>query len=120
MCIRDRRKWPITQLECLALLTGVRENHVYLAGKPFQIFSDHLSLKWLDSLKISANNRLARWSLALAPYKYVINYKEGKKLTAADGISRRRFPETDKVDDDEDLLADCGEWEKLRIGQSDD
>jgi len=58
------RKWPITQLECLSLLTGIREFHVYLAAAPFVVYTDHISLKYLESLKIFAYNRLARWSLA--------------------------------------------------------
>jgi len=49
------KKWPVTQLECFALLTGIRENHVYLASRPFSVFSDHVSLKYLESLKVSAN-----------------------------------------------------------------
>jgi len=101
------RRWPVTQLECLALLTGIKEYHVYLAGRPFSVYTDHLSLKYLQSLKVSANNRLARWALALQPYTFEINYKEGKKLTAADGLSRRPYKDT-KVDeeDDEELAAD--------------
>ena len=46
-------------------------------------------------------SRLARWVLALQPYTFEINYKEGKKLTAADGLSRRPYEDT-KVDEDED------------------
>ena len=53
------------------------------------------------TLKVSGNNRLARWALALQPYTFEINYKEGKKLTAADGLSRRPYEDT-KVDEDED------------------
>ena len=53
------RRWPVTQLECLALLTGIKVYHVYLAGRPFSVYTDHLSLKYLQSLKVSANNRLA-------------------------------------------------------------
>jgi len=99
------RKYPITQLECLALLTGVRENHVYLASRPFSVYTDHISLKYLESLKVSANNRLARWALALQPYKFTVNYKESRKLTAADGISRP-FPEPTVSDNDEILSED--------------
>ena len=58
------KKWPITQLECLSLLTGIREYHVYLAAAPFIVYMDHVSLKFLQSLKLSAHNRLARWALA--------------------------------------------------------
>jgi len=90
----------------LALLTGIRENHIYLALRPFTVYTDHISLKYLETLKVSANNRLARWALALQPYKFVINYKEGKKLTAADGISRRPFAEPTGGDIDEVLAED--------------
>jgi len=100
------RKWSVSEIECLALLTGIREYHVYLAGKPFSVFTDHLSLKYLQSLKISANNRLARWALALQPYTFVINYKEGKSLTAADGLSRRPYDEPIGSEDDEELAED--------------
>jgi len=101
------RRWPVTQLECLALLTGIKECHLYLAGRPFSVYTDHLSLKYLQSLKVSANNRFARWALALQPYTFEINYKEGKKLTVADGLSRRPYEDT-KVDeeDDEELAED--------------
>ena len=66
------RKWAIKQLECLALLTAIKENHVYLAGRPFVAFTDHISLRYLQSLKVAANNRLARWSLALQQYTFEV------------------------------------------------
>jgi len=69
-----------------------------LASGPFTVYTDHISLKYLETLKVSANNRLARWALALQPYKFTTNYKEGKKLTAADGISRRPFAEPTEAD----------------------
>ena len=103
---RCEKAWPVTQIECLALLTGIRENHVYLASRPFSVFSDHVSFKYLESLKVSANNRLTRWALALQPYKFQVHYKEEKKLTAADGISRRPFPEPTTMTDDDDELAE--------------
>ena len=100
------KRWPVTQLECLALMTGIKEYHVYLAGRPFSVYTDHLSLKYLQTLKVSANNRLARWALALQPYAFDINYKEGKKLTAADGLSRRPYENTNVNEDDDEELAE--------------
>jgi len=100
------RRWPVTQLECLALLTGIKEYHVYLAGRPFSVYTDHLSLKYLQSLKVSANNRLARWALALQPYTFEINYKEGSKLTAADGLSRRPYEDAIVDEDGDEELAE--------------
>jgi len=100
------KKWPITQLECLSLLTGIREYHVYLAAAPFVIYTDHVSLKYLQSLKVSAHNRLARWALALQPYQFTIEHVEGKKLTAADGLSRRTYDDPQDLSDDEELQED--------------
>ena len=73
-----------------------------LFGRPpiFCVHRDHLSLKYLQSLKVSLNNRLARWALALQPYKFEIHCKRGTKLTAVDGISRRPFPEP-SIEEDE-------------------
>jgi len=66
-------------------MTGIREYYVYLAATPFVVYTDHVSLKYLQSLKLSAHNRLARWALAFQPYKFTVEHVEGKKLTAADG-----------------------------------
>jgi len=42
--VLDRvKKWPVTLLECLSLLTGIREYHVYLAAAPFVVYTDHVS-----------------------------------------------------------------------------
>jgi len=82
------KKWCISDLECLSLLTGIREYHVSLAAAPFVVYTDHISLKYLQSLKLSAHNRLARWALALQQYKFTIEHVEGKNLTAAGGLSR--------------------------------
>ena len=100
------KKWPITQLECLSLLTGIREFHVYLAAAPFVVYTDHISLKYLESLKISAHNRLARWALALQPYKFVVEHIPGSKLTAADGLSRRPYDTPTNLEADEELQED--------------
>ena len=46
---------------------------VYLLGRPFTIVTDHRSLEWLERLKEN-NARLTRWSLALQPYNFVVQY----------------------------------------------
>ena len=67
-------------------LTGVREFHVYLAATPFVVYTDHISLKYLESLEVSAHNRLARWALALQPYKFTVEHVGGYQID-----SGRRF-----------------------------
>ena len=44
--------------------------------------------------------------MALQPYTFEINYKEGKKLTAADGLSRRPYENTNVNEDDDEELAE--------------
>jgi len=87
-------------------LTGIREYHVYLAAAPFVVYTDHVSLKYLQSLKLSAHNRLARWPLALQPYKFTVEHVQGKKLTSANGLSRRPYKEPDNLADNEELQED--------------
>jgi len=77
------KKWPVAQLECLSLLTGIRKYHVYLAAVPFVVYTDHVSLKYLQSLKLSAQNRLARWALALQPYQFTVEHVQCKKADSS-------------------------------------
>ena len=65
---------------------------VYLLGKPFIIQTDHRALKWLDQFR-ETNTRLTRWSLALQPYSYTVEYRTGASNGNADGLSRA-FPDT--------------------------
>ena len=129
------KRYGITDLECLGLIHAIRESHVYVCDKEFKVITDHLSLKFLRNLKLSPNNRLARWALALQPYRFDIVYKAGKTHTLADGLSRRPYPVPPNVNDlqkdylDDGFLAvvkdgpedildeldDRGDWWLLRI-----
>ena len=100
------KKWPVTILECLSLLTGIREYYVYFAAAPFVVYTDHVSLKFLQLLKLSAHNRLARWALALQPYNFTVEHVQGRKLTAADGLSRRPYGEPENLEHGEELPKD--------------
>jgi len=44
--------------------------------------------------------------LALQPYKFTIEHVQGKKLTAADGLSRRPYDEPGDLSGDEELQED--------------
>ena len=73
--------------ECLAIILGIQTFRVYLLGRPFVIQTDHRSLEWLDRLKEN-NGRLTRWSLALQPYQYSVQYRTGQKNGNTDALSR--------------------------------
>ena len=61
----NENNWTISEIECLSIISGIKEYHCYLAGKPFNIVSDHVALSFIKSLKLSKNSRLTRWSLFL-------------------------------------------------------
>eukprot|EP00731_Ephydatia_muelleri_P034653 Em0070g9a len=80
-------KYSTVEKECLAIILGIQTFRVYLLGRPFVIQTDHRSLEWLDRLKEN-NGRLTRWSLALQPYQYSVQYRTGQKNGNADALSR--------------------------------
>ena len=78
------KNYSVTDLEVAALVGGVKEFHVYLADKEFEIFTDHISATFLNTMKLSGNNRLARAAIYLQGYKFKISYKKGSTNNVAD------------------------------------
>jgi len=85
-----------------AIVEGTRNYHTSLAGRPFSIITNHVSLTYLKSLK-AGRGRSQRWALHLQGYNFTVRYKAGKTLTSADGLSRREYttpaPNTQSEDD---------------------
>lgn len=100
---QHERKYPILEREGLAIIEGIKSYHVYLASRPFTIYTDHVGLKWLQNVKQSTG-RLARWAVLLQGYSFKILYKAGKKNEVADALSRRSYPETTQLEEPEDSI----------------
>ncbi|KAK9703045.1 RNase H-like domain found in reverse transcriptase [Popillia japonica] len=83
----NERKYPITELECLAAMWATEYFRTYLCGQRFTIVTDHHSLCYLHSMK-SPNRRLLRWSLKLMEYSYVVVHQKGTTNKIADALSR--------------------------------
>ena len=93
--------WSISDKECLAVIEGIKAYHHYLANDHFDVYTDHIALKWLQSIK-QTTGRLARWSLMLQGYNFTIHHRPGKKNTVADALSRREYKEkSEETDSDE-------------------
>ena len=84
----NESKWSVTEIEALAIIEGVKEYNVYLKARPFTIVTDHVSLSYINKMKLTGIGRLTRWALFLQPYKFTVQYKSGSLLTAADSLSR--------------------------------
>ena len=82
------RNYPVHEQELLAIVHALREWRHYLHGAPFEIVTDHMSLKhFMTQPTLSA--RQARWSEFLQEFDVKITHRPGKLNEAADALSRR-------------------------------
>ncbi|KAE8956529.1 hypothetical protein PR001_g31704, partial [Phytophthora rubi] len=79
--------YPITEVECLAVVWSVKLFRPYLYGRMFEIVTDHAALKWLMT-RPNLAGRLHRWSLTLQEYDFQILYRPGTTNVVADALSR--------------------------------
>src|SRR5436190_4810744 len=82
------RNYSATELECLAVVWGIRRMRSYLEGYSFTVVTDHQSLRWLHKIE-SPTGRLARWLFELQQYDYEIKYRRGALNRVADALSRQ-------------------------------
>ena len=88
----NERKFGISEIECLAVLSGIQYFSPYLSNKKFLLKTDHSALQFLKSIK-NSSGRLARWAIYLSQYSFDVQYTPGKVLSNADAISRIPYAE---------------------------
>ena len=86
-------KWHITEKEGLALVEGIQHFRHYLANTKFTVFTDNVSVKYLQNIK-DCQGRLGRWSILLQGYHFEIRHKPGSKNHTADYLSRQTYTNT--------------------------
>lgn len=86
---KPQRNYCVTRKELLAIVEGVKHFHHYLSGRPFRVRTDHAALKWLLSLRHTAEGQLARWLELLSAYDFSIEHRPGRLHGNADALSRR-------------------------------
>jgi len=115
------KNYSITDQECLAVVWAIKHFQHYLGMKPFEIVTDHSTLKWLQTCKILKGKR-ARWIMELQQYDFSIRHQPGKTNANADALSRINEEPTEcyivsiKADAEEQILGrprvclTCGRW----------
>ena len=82
-------KWPIRDLEALAILWAYDYFQVYIEGVKVTVYTDHQSLKWL--MEPTKSSRIQRWALRFMEIRHLIEikYKPGSTNAVADALSRQ-------------------------------
>ena len=88
------RNYSATEREALAVVWATKQLRPYVERAEFTIRTDHAALRWLFDT-MSENQRICRWRLSLAEFRYTVEHRAGKKHVAPDCLSRMttRTPE---------------------------
>ena len=96
--------YSITELECLAVIFGVKQYRCYLYGNHFKIITDHSALNYLMKIN-DPSGRLARWSIYLQSFDFEIIHRKGINHSNVDALSRPVMVNIAReIDSDEDNL----------------
>ena len=96
--LRDNElKWHITDKEGLALVEGIQHFRHYLANNRFIVYTDNVSVKYLQKIK-DCQGRLGRWGILLQGYSFDIKHRSSSQNCSADFMSRQRYDESVHAD----------------------
>ena len=101
----SEKNYPAHKLEFLALKWAICEKfHDYFYGSLFEVITDNNPLTYvLTTAKLDATGQ--RWIASLSGYNFSIKYISGKKNADADGLSRRKASQEERVGFPETLKA---------------
>ena len=80
--------YSATELEMLAIFSGIQHFDHFLVGTEFVVVTDHKALIYLLQSK-KLNRRLYGWMLKLLDFTFTITYRPGEHHQDADGLSRQ-------------------------------
>ncbi|GET52813.1 retroviral-like aspartic protease 1 [Rhizophagus irregularis DAOM 181602=DAOM 197198] len=86
--VNAEKRYPITELECLAVFWGIKYFHKYLFERKFKVITDHAALKGFISTSKVPKGRRGRWMMELQQYDFEIIHRPGKENKNADAMSR--------------------------------
>ena len=72
----------------------IKNFEVYIAGRGFELVTDHQALTYLSKSK-NHNRRLMRWSIFLQDFRLQAIYRPGYMNGNADGLSRQDWDDTE-------------------------
>ncbi|XP_044315167.1 uncharacterized protein LOC123037605 [Drosophila rhopaloa] len=109
----SERNFSATEKECRAIVWAIRKLRPYLEGYHFNVITNHMALKWLNSIE-SPTGRIARWALELQQYDFEIAYRKGQLNIVADALPRQPLPETCRRVKTQEQHKETGECNWIR------
>ena len=82
------RNYSTIEIECLAIVFGVKKFQKYLHGTNFELHTDHRPLSYIQKCKIESP-RIMRWALFLQNFSFRIVAIKGSENLTADYLSRQ-------------------------------
>ena len=86
------KNYSVQELECLAVVFGIKKFRQFLECGFFLIYTDHSSLQWVLNTKEDKQARIWRWCMFLQAYEFQVIYVPGRTNQAADALSRHTLP----------------------------
>ena len=87
MCSELLPKYTQIEKESMDIIFGITKFRKHLVGRKFTIYMDHKALTYLfgenKGIPMTPSARVTRWLW----YEYSVQYKPGKELANADGLS---------------------------------
>ncbi len=90
--------YSTTMLELAAIIWSFNYFKIYLSSAEFDLYTDHAALKWILGLK-EVQGKLARWTLTLQEYAFVVRHVKGKDNVVSDVLSRREYNDESEGND---------------------
>lgn len=98
------QRYSIRERELLAVVQAIRHWRCYLYGRPFEVHTDHESLRYLSTQE-KLNDRQVKWLEFLDQFQFKIVPIKGTSNPVADALSRQPQDAPDKHAPNQDLLS---------------
>ena len=87
-----QRNYSTYERELLAVVKACDGFRVYLLGRELTLRTEAAALSAIFNSPLSSTSRVAKWPLALQPFRFVVTHIKGEENVAAERLSRIPWP----------------------------